>query len=225
VPELGLRRDLRLRPPGTYTVLYALNRTADSSLPLGVIQASDGDLYGAAGTFRQGTVFKFQLSNSQFTTLYDFPSGIFPLNRVTQASNGLLYGSTRPTNATNGSFVVTIFSSGLTGNVQNPLQLTLPAKKLFAVGPFLQAADGNLRNTSYVGGTSGLGIAFAVFPMSSSSTKAISGRLLSKMNAASSMALSFQRIDLQVSWDNSFTSSGQPLPVLMDSCGRTANWP
>ena len=56
----------------------------------------------------------------------------------------------------------TIFSSDLTGNVQNLQQLTLPAKKLFAVGPFLQATDGNLWNTSYVGGTSGLGIAFAV---------------------------------------------------------------
>jgi hypothetical protein len=122
-------------------VLYALNRTADSSLPLGVIQASDGNLYGAAGTFRQGTVFKFQLSNSQFTTLYDFPSGIFPLNRVTQASNGLLYGSTRPTNATNGSFVVTIFSSGLTGNVQNLQQLTLPAKKTIRGGA-VSSSDG-----------------------------------------------------------------------------------
>jgi hypothetical protein len=56
---------LRLTPPGTYTVLYALNGTTDSSLPLGVIQASDGNLYGAAGTFRPGTVFKFQSSNSQ----------------------------------------------------------------------------------------------------------------------------------------------------------------
>ena len=154
----------RLTPPGTYTVLYALNGTTDSSLPLGVIEASDGNLYGTAGTFRLGTVFKFQLSNSQFTTLHNFPSGIFPLNRLTQASNGLLYGSTRPTNATNGSFVVTIFSSDLIGDVQNLQQLTLPAKKLFAVGPFLQATDGNLWNTSYVGGPSLVGIAFAVTP-------------------------------------------------------------
>jgi len=69
-----------------------------------------------------------------------------------------------PTNATNGSFVITIFSSTLTGNVQNLQQLTLPAKKQFAVGPFLQATDGNLWDTSYVGGTSGLGIAFAITP-------------------------------------------------------------
>lgn len=163
-PSLGCGVIFRLTPPGTYTVLHALNGTTDSSLPLGVIQASDGNLYGTAGTFRPGTVFKFELSNSQFTTLYNFPSGNFPLNRMTQASNGLLYGSTRPTNATNGSFVVTVFSSDLTGNVQDLQQLTLPAKKLFSVGPFLQATDGNLWNTSYVGGTSGLGIAFAVTP-------------------------------------------------------------
>jgi hypothetical protein len=66
-------------------------------------QATDGNLYGAAGSFEPGTLFKLELSNLQFTTLYNFPNGIFPLNRVTQASNGLLYGSTRPTNATNGS--------------------------------------------------------------------------------------------------------------------------
>lgn len=129
-----------------------------------MIQASDGNLYGTAGSFRPGTVFKFELPNSWFTTLHNFPSGIFPLNRVTQASNGLLYGSTRPTNATNGSFVVTIFPSTLTGNVQSLQQLTLPAKKQFAVGPFLQATHGNLWDTSYVGGTSGLGIAFAITP-------------------------------------------------------------
>jgi len=144
--------------------LHALNGTTESSLPLGVIQATDGNLYGTAGFFRPGTVFKFQLSNSQFSTLYNFPSGIFPLNRLTQASNGLLYGSTRPTNATNGSYVVTIFSTTTSGSEQNLQQLTLPAKKQFALGPFLQATDGNLWNTSYVGGSSGLGFVFSITP-------------------------------------------------------------
>jgi hypothetical protein len=141
-----------------------MNGTTDVSLPLGVIQASDGNLYGAAGSFEPGTLFKLDLANSQFTTLYHFPTYTFPLNRVTQASNGLLYGTTRPTFATNGSFVVTIFSSTLNGDVQDLQQLTLPAKKKFAVGPLLQATDGNLWDTSFVGGTSGLGIVFAVTP-------------------------------------------------------------
>lgn len=163
-PSLGCGVIFRLTPPGSYAVLHALNGTTESSLPLGVIQATDGNLYGTAGFLRPGTVFKFQLANSQFSTLYNFPSGIFPLNRVTQASNGLLYGTTRPTNATNGSYVVTIFSSTTTGSEQNLQQLTLPAKKQFAVGPFLQATDGNLWDTSYVGGSSGLGIVFTVTP-------------------------------------------------------------
>jgi hypothetical protein len=163
-PSLGCGVIFRLTPPGTYAVLHALNGTTESSLPLGVVQATDGNLYGTAGFFRPGTVFKFQLSNSQFSTLYNFPSGIFPLNRVTQASNGLLYGSTRPTNATNGSYVVTIFSTTTSGSEQDLQQLTLPAKKQFAVGPFLQATDGNLWNTSYVGGSSGLGFVFSITP-------------------------------------------------------------
>jgi uncharacterized repeat protein (TIGR03803 family) len=162
--NLGCGVIFRLTPPGTYTVLHRMNGTTDVALPLGVIQASDGNLYGTAGSFEPGTLFKLDLANSQFTTLYHFPSYIFPMNRVTQASNGLLYGTTRPTYATNGSFVVTIFSSDLSGNVQNLQTLTLPAKKAFAVGPFFQATDGNLWNTTYVGGTSGLGTVFAITP-------------------------------------------------------------
>jgi len=163
-PSLGCGVIFRVTPPGTYTVLHALNGTTENSLPLGVILATDGNLYGTAGFFRPGAVFKFELANSQFSTLYNFHSGIFPLNRVTQASNGLLYGTTRPTNATNGSLVVTIFSVTTSGSEQNLQQLTLPATKQFAVGPFLQAADGSLWDTSYAGGTSGLGIVFSVTP-------------------------------------------------------------
>jgi uncharacterized repeat protein (TIGR03803 family) len=135
------------------------------SIPLGVIQASDGNLYGTGGHFTYpGTIFRVNPANGQFTDLHSFPTGMFPLNRLTQASNGLLYGSTRPTNATNGSFVITIFSSTLLGDVQNLQQITLPATKAFAVGPFLQASDGNLWSTSYVGGPSNGGTVFSVTP-------------------------------------------------------------
>jgi uncharacterized repeat protein (TIGR03803 family) len=162
--NLGCGVVFRITPPGTYTVLHALNGTTESSIPLGVTQASDGNLYGTAGHFTAGRIFRVNPSNGQFTDLHSFPSGIFPLNRVVQASNGLLYGSTRPTNATNGSFVVAIFSSTLQGDVQNLQQITLPATKAFAVGPFFQASDGNLWTTTYVGGSSNGGTVFAVTP-------------------------------------------------------------
>src|ERR1700752_747366 len=48
-PAFCFRVIFLLTPPGTYTVLYALNGTSDSSVPLGVIQASDGNLYGTRG--------------------------------------------------------------------------------------------------------------------------------------------------------------------------------
>lgn len=165
--NLGCGVVFRVTPPGTYTVLHALNGKSDNFLPIGVIQAADGNLYGAAGVFGPGTLFKLELSNLQFSTIYNFASGTFALNRVTQASNGLLYGTTRPENQTNGSFVVTIFSSTLTGSVQNLQTLTLPAKKQFAVGPLLQATDGNLWDTSYVGGSSGMGLLFSITPSGS----------------------------------------------------------
>jgi uncharacterized repeat protein (TIGR03803 family) len=161
---LGCGVVFRITPPGTYTVLHALNGTTEGSIPLGVIQASDGELYGTGGHFTYpGTIFRVNPANSQYTVLHSFSSGNFPLNRLTQASNGLLYGSTRPTNATNNSFVITIFSSTVLGDVQNLQQITLPATKAFAVGPFLEATDDNLWSTSFVGGPSrDYGILFSV---------------------------------------------------------------
>jgi uncharacterized repeat protein (TIGR03803 family) len=159
---LGCGVVFRLTPPGTYTVLHALNGTTEGSVPLGVIQATDGNLYGAAGYFTLGTLFRVNPTSSHYTIVHTFATGTFPSNNLTQASNGLLYGSTRPTTATNGSYVVTIFSSDFAGDVQNLQQITFPATKRFTVGPLFQASDGNLWTTSYTGGPSNWGTVFSV---------------------------------------------------------------
>ncbi len=160
--SLGCGAVFRLTPPGTYTVLHRLNGTTESSVPLGVTQASDGNLYGTTGEFSVGTIFRVIPSNSQFATLYTFPSGTFPLNSLIQASNGLLYGTTRPTYATNNNFPVGIFTSTLEGAVETLQQINFPATKGFSVGPFLQASDGNLWTTSSSGGSTNWGTAFSV---------------------------------------------------------------
>jgi hypothetical protein len=57
--NLGCGVLFKLTPPGTYTVLHQFNCTTDVSLPIGVIQASDGNLYGAARLSRfQGNCFQ-----------------------------------------------------------------------------------------------------------------------------------------------------------------------
>lgn len=85
----------------------------------GVIQASNGSLYGTAyngGAFDRGTLYKLSLAGA-FSRLHSFGSvesaPRFP-SRLTQGKNGLLYGA-----SWGGGFmgVGTIFSSTLTGSV------------------------------------------------------------------------------------------------------------
>jgi uncharacterized repeat protein (TIGR03803 family) len=156
---LGCGVVFRLTTSGTYTVLHSLNGTTDSQTPLGVIQASDGKLYGTTASTYTGTIFQVDPYTGQFTTMYSFPAGVHSLNVATQASNGLLYGVSRLSNNTG---PVTVYSSTLTGTVQNLVTLSFGSVKRLGIGPFLQASDGNLWSTSSAGGSSYFGTVFAV---------------------------------------------------------------
>jgi len=142
--NLGCGVVFRVTPPGTFTVLHALDGVKEANYPLGVILASDGNLYGTTGNFNPGTVFRVSPTDGQFKTLHSFPSGVFPVNRLTEDSNGTLYGVSRP--QSNGSF--TLFSSSLTGSVKNISSLPIPFVRGQNVGPLLRATDGNLWTTS-----------------------------------------------------------------------------
>jgi uncharacterized repeat protein (TIGR03803 family) len=141
--NLGCGVVFRVTPPGTFTVLHALNGTDEANYPLGVILASDGNLYGTTGNFNPGTVFRVDPSNGQFNTLHSFPSGVFPMNRPTQASDGTLYGISRSSNARTFS----LFSSTLMGSVKTVSTLPVPFARGQGVGPLLEATDGNLWTT------------------------------------------------------------------------------
>ena len=86
---------------GALTTLYTfcqLHNCADGKNPYGgVIQASDGNFYGATyiGGTGQGTVYELTPAGG-LTTLYTFggSDGEFPYAGLTQASDGNLYGST-----------------------------------------------------------------------------------------------------------------------------------
>ncbi len=104
----------RITPSGTLTTLYSFcsqTNCTDGEYPNGVVQASDGNLYGTTeygGTnicqdswVRCGTVFKITLEG-QFTTLYSFDgtNGFIPLWLV-QATGGNFYGTTSAGGANN----------------------------------------------------------------------------------------------------------------------------
>ena len=138
--NLGCGVVFRLTPPGTYTVLHALDGLKDANYPLGVILATDGNLYGTTGNFNPGTIFRVNPTDGTFKTIHNFPGGVFPVNRLTEDSNETLYGVSRPQSS--GSY--TFFSSSLSGSVKDLSLLSIPLAKSQVVGPLLQATDGNL---------------------------------------------------------------------------------
>lgn len=94
----------RITLSGAMTTVYnfcSVALCADGSYPTALIQARDGNLYGATdvgGVSRVGTVFKITLGG-KLTTLYSFcrqlscPDGSGP-NALVQATDGNFYGTT-----------------------------------------------------------------------------------------------------------------------------------
>src|SRR5436190_13334184 len=63
------------------------------------MQASNGKLYGmtnVGGTNNLGVIFSYDITASQYSVVYNFDgaNGSNPQRTVTQASNGMLYGTT-----------------------------------------------------------------------------------------------------------------------------------
>jgi len=157
--DLGCGVVFKLTTGGTYTVLHAFSGNGgDTSEPVGVIQASDGNLYGAtAGNLSEGSIFKVTTSG-QFSTLHEFGGGTYALNGITQASNGLLYGFSHAVSAP----TVELFSITTGGSFQNVASITQPLFKQFGLSQPLQASDGNLWVDGVEGGTGNYGRVFAV---------------------------------------------------------------
>ena len=141
--NLGCGVVFRVTPPGTYTVLHALDGVKEANYPLGVILASDGNLYGVTGNFNPGTLFRVNPTSGLFKTIHSFPSGVFPVNRLAEDSSGTLYGVSRSSSAR----TFNLFSSTLTGSVKNVSTLPIPFVNGQNVGPLVQATDGNLWTT------------------------------------------------------------------------------
>jgi uncharacterized repeat protein (TIGR03803 family) len=160
---LGCGVVFRLTPPGTLTVLHALNGSSDSSYPLGVILASDGNLYGTTGNYHPGTVFRVSPTSGQFTTVHNFPKTSFPNTGVVQLANGLLYGVSQPAKGVSGN--PTIFSSTLSGSVKTVATSPISVRNNY-YSPILQATDGNLWTTAYytTSNTLSVGAALAFNP-------------------------------------------------------------
>jgi uncharacterized repeat protein (TIGR03803 family) len=156
--SLGCGVVFKLTTGGVYTVLHAFNGTSETSEPVGVTMASDGNLYGStAGNLSQGSIFKVTTSG-QFSTLYLFASGTYALSGITQASDGLLYGFSHVVSAP----AVELFNITTGGSFQNLAQITQPLYKQFGLAQPIQASDGNLWTAAAEGGSGNWGRVLAV---------------------------------------------------------------
>jgi uncharacterized repeat protein (TIGR03803 family) len=95
----------------TYTCRHKFNPLYDGADPNNaLLQATDGKLYGLANDAAQysaGTLFRYDIQNDSFITLYTFDvtHGAKPLSSLSQAWNGNLYGTTSAGGAHNAGVI------------------------------------------------------------------------------------------------------------------------
>jgi uncharacterized repeat protein (TIGR03803 family) len=153
----------------TFIPLYSFTGGHDGALPqAGLMQASDGYLYGAtkfggiSNNFSgYGAIFRIT-TNGVFTSLYSFTNGndgAYPYGSLVQASDGNLYG-TALRGGTNGAGTVFRIT---TNGVFMPLYSFIPAHD--GANPesgLVQAGDGYLYGTADQGGTNSFGTVFRI---------------------------------------------------------------
>jgi uncharacterized repeat protein (TIGR03803 family) len=160
----------KITPSGTLTTLYsfcAQSACTDGQNPAaGLIQATNGDLYGTtvgggancAFTGGCGTVFKITPSGI-LTTLYSFCSqggcadGQSPYAGLVQAASGDFYGTTYFGGANNGNG--TIFKITPNGTLTTLYSFCAQSGCTDGANPYaglVQATDGDFYGTTYQGG-------------------------------------------------------------------------
>ena len=158
----------KITPSGTLTTLYTFCSQApscpDGAVPLaGLVQATDGDLYGTTGSGGAsgwGTIFRITPEGT-LTTVYSFCSqtnctdGLNPGAVLVQATDGDFYGTTASSGEQTGGTVFKFTSSGTLTTLYT--FCSQPPSCGNGYDPFAglaQATNGNFYGTTSAGGTS-----------------------------------------------------------------------
>jgi uncharacterized repeat protein (TIGR03803 family) len=157
----GLGTVFKLSSSGSFSILHKFVGPLGGVYPSsGVIQASDGNLYGTTqggGTYGLGVVFKIGLSGN-FSVLHvfdDMNSGYYPITKLLQANDGSFYGTTTVGGANEGG---TVFKLDQAGNFSVLYDFDDASGGANAL---IQGSDGNLYGTiSFFGGSNGDGTIF-----------------------------------------------------------------
>ena len=153
----------RVTPQGSLTTLHSFRDTDGAYPQAGLLQTSDGSLYGTTfggGKHKRGTFFQIATTGA-WKTLHSFrgADGTNPSGNLALAANGTIYGTTYRGGAMDygtvfqyatGAKVATLYAFRKEG--QNPL------------GGVIQASDGNLYGATYNSGSYGYGIIFKITP-------------------------------------------------------------
>jgi uncharacterized repeat protein (TIGR03803 family) len=167
----------RMTPSGMLTTLYSfcsLSSCADGSGPNGLVQATNGDLYGTTSgggiNGNYGTVFKITPSGT-LATLYNFCSqancadGDYP-SVLVQATSGDFYGTTGGVGAYR--YNGTVFKITPSGTLTTLYTFCTDSSCEYAteLDGLIQAADGDLYGTTSEGGDgiNGAGTVFRITP-------------------------------------------------------------
>jgi uncharacterized repeat protein (TIGR03803 family) len=154
----------KITTSGTLTTLYtfcAISGCPDGLEPNGLIQATNGNLYGTTaggGAYHNaGTVFQITPSGT-LTTLYSFcaqsacADGVVPFASLMQATDGNLYGTTYHGGAKD---LGTVFQITPTGTLTSLYSFCAQSACADGEQPWsglVQATNGNLYGTAYSGG-------------------------------------------------------------------------
>jgi len=143
-----------------FTTRASFNGTGGANPYAGLVQATNGDLYGtteAGGANGYGTVFKITPSGT-LTTLYSFcsqsgcPDGSYPGGGLVQATNRDLYGTTYSGGANGGGTIFKITPSGTLTTLYSFCSKSACTDGQYTYAGLVQAANGDLYGTTAEGG-------------------------------------------------------------------------
>jgi uncharacterized repeat protein (TIGR03803 family) len=164
----GYGTAFKLNTNGTgFTVLKNFDYSASGGYVFaGLVQGSDGALYGAAssgGSGGYGTVYKLNTDGSGFTVLqnFDYSVGAYPYAGLLQGADGALYGTTYYGGT--GSYG-TAFKLNPDGTGFSTLQNFDYSVGAYPYAGLLQGTDGTLYGTTFQGGSGGYGTVYKLNP-------------------------------------------------------------
>jgi uncharacterized repeat protein (TIGR03803 family) len=157
-------------PAQTLTTLFSFDGTDGAQPYAGLVQATNGDLYGTTyegGADGVGTVFKITPSGTLTTLLsFDLSDGASPFAGLVQATNGDLYGTTIKGSSVNddAGTVFKITPSGTLTTLYTFCSQSGCTDGVYPDAGLVQATNGDLYGTTFEGGANGLGTVFKITP-------------------------------------------------------------